>query len=88
MHALHLPPRDLWRTAALAALLALLFTALLLATAGRLGSGDTPRLSAPQTQLSVSQLSSSVAAPARPSTSTWLKPLATPAPLVEATRAD
>jgi hypothetical protein len=39
MHALHLPPRHIWRVTLLAALLALLFTALLAVPIGDLRSG-------------------------------------------------
>ena len=84
MHAIHLPPRHLGRSAALAALLALVFMALLLMTAARLGSDSGPQASTPQTQLAVPQ----AAQPSRVPRSSWLEPLATPRPLLEATRAD
>lgn len=45
MHALHLPPRHLWRATLLAALLTVIFMAGLLATAAELNPGDSARLS-------------------------------------------
>ena len=88
MHAIHLPPRHLGRSAALAALLALVFMALLLMTAARLGSDSGPQASTPQTQLAVPLAASPAAQPSRVPESSWLEPLATPRPLLEATRAD
>jgi hypothetical protein len=84
MHAVHLPPRHLWRSAALAALLALAFMALLLTTAAQLGSDSSSQVSAPQTQLAAPQAAQASRVP----DSSWLKPLATPRPLVAASQAD
>lgn len=82
MHAVHLPPRHLWRSAAFAALLALACMALLLMTAGRLGPESSPQESTPQAPL--------VVAPQAPISKQpdWspLKPLAIPAPLLEASQ--
>jgi hypothetical protein len=88
MHAVHLPPRHLWRSAALAALLALAFMALLLTTAAQLGSDSSPQVSVPQTQLAAPQATPPAAQPSRVPDSSWLKPLATPRPLVAASQAD
>jgi hypothetical protein len=88
MHAVHLPPRHLWRSAALAALLALAFMALLLTTAAQLGSDSSPQVSAPQTQLAAPQAAPPAAQPSRVPDSSWLKPLATPRPLVTASQDD
>ena len=79
MHAVHLPPRHLLRSAALAALLALACMVLLLMTATRLAPDSSPQTSAPQAPL--------VLAPPAPladePNSRWLEPLAIPAPLRE-----
>ena len=88
MHAAHLLPRHLWRSGALAALLTLVFMALLLMTAAQLGSDSSPQVSTPQTQLAVPQVAPPAAQPSRVPASSWLEPLATPRPLLEATRAD
>ena len=84
MHAVHLPPRDLWRSAALAALLALACMALLLMTAGRLSSDGAAQPSLPQTQVAVPHATPPAAQPT--DVSTWLKPLATPEPLLKASQ--
>jgi hypothetical protein len=52
MHVLHLPPRHLWRSAALAALLTLAFMALLLTTTPQHSTDGSPQVQAPQTRSS------------------------------------
>lgn len=86
MHAVHLPFRHHWQSAALAALLTLAFMALTLMTAGQLTIDSPPKRATTPTQVAVPQ----VLAPAgQPSdVSTWLRPLATPAPLLEASRSE
>ena len=83
MHAVHLPFRHLWHSAALAALLTLAFMALTLMAAGQL-SIDSPNRSTTPTPVTAPQ----VLAPAVQPTdvSSFLQPLATPDPLVEASR--
>lgn len=88
MYALHLPPRHLWRSAALAALLALVFMALLLMPAAQLSSDSSPQVSTPPTQLAVPQAAPPAAPTSRVADLSWLKPLATPRPLLEASQAD
>lgn len=82
MHAVHLPPRHLWRSAVLAALLALACMVLLLITAAQLSSESSQQGSTPQTQLVVPQQ----APISQPPDSSPLKPLATPRPLLEASQ--
>ena len=86
MHAVHLPFRHLWQSAALAALLTLVFMALTLMAADQLSIDSTPKRSATPTQVAAPQ----VLAPAIQPTdvSRWLQPLATPAPLVQASRGE
>ena len=86
MHAIHLPPRHLWRSALLAALLTLVFMALL-TTAAQQGSDSSPQLQTPQTPLVVPQAAAPAAQPSRVPDSSPLKPLATPRPLLEASQA-
>jgi type II secretory pathway component PulL len=88
MHVAHLPPRHLWRSAALAALLTLAFMAVLLTTAARLSSDRGPRALAPQSELVAPQAAPPAAHPSRVSDSSWLEPLATPRPLLDASQAD
>jgi hypothetical protein len=85
MHAVHLPPRHLWRSAMLAALLALAFTALLLTTATQLSTDSSREVTTPP---AVPQVASPDAQPSRLPESSWLEPLAIPRPLLEASRAD
>ena len=83
MHAVHLPFRHLWHSAALAALLTLAFMALTLMAASQLSIDSSPNRSATPTQVTAPQ----VLAPAvEPTNASSLQPLATPAPLVEASR--
>jgi hypothetical protein len=88
MHAVHLPPRHLWRSAALAAVLTVAFMALLLAIAARRSSDSSLPVQAPPTQLAVPQAAPPAARPSRAPDASWLKPLATPRPLLEAAQAE
>jgi hypothetical protein len=88
MHAVHLPPRDLWRSAALAALLTLAFLALLFAASGSLSSDGGSQISTPQTEFAVPQAAPPAAQPAPAPDASWLEPLATPKPLAGAVRSD
>ena len=84
MHAVHLPPRHLWRSAALAALLTLAFMALLLMTAAQLSVDGGAQSSTPQTQ----QAAPPAAQPSWLDQPTRFEPLAVPQPLLEAAQAD
>ena len=86
MHAVHLPPRDLWRSALLAALLALVFTLALLMAIGQLPSQSSSG-SAPESRIGAPQAPPSVATPSRDDAAGWLAPLSVPAPLVQAAQA-
>ncbi len=86
MHAAHLPPRHLWRSAALAALLALAFMALLSMAASRLSSDGGSGGSAPQVQRVLPQPAPLAPQPPAVDARSLFEPLATPAPLVEASR--
>jgi hypothetical protein len=86
MHAVHLPSRHLWQSAALAALLTLAFIALTLMAAGRLSIDGGPKGSSTPAQVSAPQVLAPAVQPA--DVSSWLQPLATPAPLLEASRSD
>ena len=87
MHAVHLPPRHLWRSAALAALLTLAFMALLLTTAAQETSDSSRQVQTPQTPLVVPQGPPPAAQPSRVPESSPLQPLAVPRPLLEASQA-
>ena len=82
MHAVHLPPRHLWTSAAIAALLTIAFMALLLMASPQLTSDSSPHASTPRSQI----VTPPVAQPS--DRSSWLKPLATPKPLLEASQAE
>jgi hypothetical protein len=88
MHALHLPPRHLWRSAALAALLALAFMALLFTTTAQRGSDSSPPAQTPQTQLAVPQAAPPAVQSFRVPDPSPLKPLAMPSPLLGTSQAD
>lgn len=87
MHAVHLPPRHLWRSAALAALLTLAIMALLVAAAAEQRFDSGPPAQTPQPQLVAPQAAPPAVWPSRMSDSSPLKPLATPRPLLEAAQA-
>jgi hypothetical protein len=87
MHAIHLPPRHLWRSAALAAMLTLAFMALLFTTTAQRGSDSSPPAPTPQTQLAVPQAAPPVVRSSRVPDPSPLQPLATPRPLLEASQA-
>ncbi len=86
MHAVHLPFRHHWQSAALAALLTLALMALTLMAAGQLSIDSTPERSTTPTQVAVPQVSAPATRP--PDVTSWLAPLATPAPLLEASRGE
>jgi hypothetical protein len=86
MHAVHLPPRDLWSSAALAVLLTLAIMALLLVAAPQLTSDSSPKVSTPQTQTAVPRATPPAAEPSEVSSS--FKPLEMPTWLLEASQAD
>jgi hypothetical protein len=81
MHVLHLPPRHLWRSAALAALLTLAFMALLTATTQQ-STDRSSQVQTPQTQIVVPQ--GAPPAVLRVPDSSPLEPLAVPRPLLAA----
>jgi hypothetical protein len=82
MHALHLPPRHLWLSAALAALLTLAFMALLLTTTSQQSTDSSSQVQTPQVQIVLPQ--GAPPAVLRVPDSSPLKPLAVPRPLVAA----
>ena len=86
MHAVHLPPRHLWRSAVLAAVLTLAFMALLFTATAQRGSDSSSPAQTPQAQRAVPQAAPSAGQSVRVPDSSPLKPLAPPM-LLELARA-